>query len=186
MRFTPTAIADVVLVDPQVHHDPRGYFFEVYRADKFAAGGIDAIFVQDNQSRSPRHTLRGLHAQLTKPQGKLLRVLEGSILDIAADVRVGSPTFGQHVAVELSADNRHMLWVPSGFVHGFCVLSDDAAIEYKCTALYDPTDEYAVIWNDPDLHIPWPTDAPLLSAKDQAAPTLATLQAQGRLPVYRR
>jgi dTDP-4-dehydrorhamnose 3,5-epimerase len=184
VRFLPTTIPDVVLVEPDVLRDTRGYFFEVYHSAKFAAGGIDAAFVQDNQSRSPQGTLRGLHAQLRQPQGKLLRVLEGAILDVAVDVRLGSPTFGAHIALELSAENRHMLWVPPGFVHGFCVTSEHAQVEYKCTQLYDPTDEYAIVWNDPELAIPWPTTTPQLSAKDSAAPTLRTLRDQGRLPTY--
>ena len=184
MRFTPTTIPDVLLIDPDVFTDARGFFFEVYHAEKFAAGGIRLPFVQDNQSRSPRDTVRGLHAQINKPQGKLLRVLEGAIIDVAADVRMGSPTFGEHVAIELTAENPRMLWVPPGFVHGFCVTSAHAKVEYKCTALYDRSDEYAVIWNDPELAIAWPTQTPILSDKDRAAPTLRALQDEGRLPVY--
>lgn len=185
MRFTATTIPEVVLIEPAVHGDPRGYFFEFFHAGKFADAGLDLVFVQDNHSLSQRDTLRGLHAQLRQPQGKLLRVLEGSILDVAVDVRVGSPTFARHVAIELSSENRHMLWVPPGFLHGFYVTSDQAQVEYKCTALYDPSDEYAVAWDDPDLAIAWPTTTPLLSDKDRRAPTLASLRAAGRLPDLR-
>lgn len=185
MRFTATEIPEVVLIEPAVHGDARGFFFEFFHAGKFAGAGLDLVFVQDNHSLSQRDTLRGLHAQLRQPQGKLLRVLEGSILDVAVDVRVGSPTFARHVALELSAKNRHMLWVPPGFLHGFYVTSDQAQVEYKCTALYDPSDEYAVAWNDPDLAIDWGASAPRLSDKDRQAPNLRAVRAAGRLPSYR-
>lgn len=182
MRFTPTAIPDVILVEPRVFQDPRGFFLETYHAGKYADGGIHAAFVQDNHSLSQRGTLRGLHAQLKRPQGKLIRVIEGEIWDVAVDVRVGSPTFGRHVGETLSAENFRQLWVPPGFVHGFCVLSERAQVEYKCTALYDPTDEIAIAWDDPELAIPWPVAAPLLSAKDQKAPRLA--EVRERLPRF--
>lgn len=182
MRFTPTAIPDVILVEPRVFQDPRGFFLETYHAGKYADGGIHAAFVQDNHSLSQRGTLRGLHAQLKRPQGKLIRVIEGEIWDVAVDVRVGSPTFGRHVGETLSAENFRQLWVPPGFVHGFCVLSERAQVEYKCTALYDPTDEIAIAWDDPELAIPWPVAAPLLSAKDLKAPRLA--EVRERLPRF--
>jgi dTDP-4-dehydrorhamnose 3,5-epimerase len=182
VRFTPTAIPDVILVEPRVFQDPRGFFLETYHAGKYADGGIHAAFVQDNHSLSQRGTLRGLHAQLKRPQGKLIRVIEGEIWDVAVDVRVGSPTFGRHVGETLSAENFRQLWVPPGFVHGFCVLSERAQVEYKCTALYDPTDEIAIAWNDPELAIAWPVAEPLLSAKDQKAPRLA--EVRERLPRF--
>jgi len=183
VRFTPTAIPEVILVEPKVFQDARGFFLETYHAGKYAEGGIDVAFVQDNHSLSQRGTLRGLHAQLRNPQGKLIRVIEGEIWDVAVDVRVGSPTFGRHVAETLSAQNFRQLWVPPGFVHGFCVLSERAQVEYKCTALYDPGDEIAVAWNDPELAVPWPVRSPLLSAKDEKAPRLA--EVRERLPRYR-
>jgi dTDP-4-dehydrorhamnose 3,5-epimerase len=182
VKFTQTAIPDVLLVEPQVFRDARGFFLEVFHAGKFAESGIDARFVQDNHSLSQRGTLRGLHAQREKPQGKLIRVIEGEIFDVAVDVRLGSPTFGRHVAVMLSADDLCQLWVPPGFVHGFCVTSERAQVEYKCTALYDPGDEYGVLWNDPALAIPWPIAEPNLSEKDRRLPRLAEIR--GRLPKY--
>lgn len=185
MQFTPTSIPEVILIEPRVFGDDRGHFFEFFHAGKFAEAGLALTFVQDNHSLSQRDTLRGLHAQLRQPQGKLLRVLEGAILDVAVDVRLGSPTFARHVAIELSAANRRLLWVPPGFMHGFCVTSEQAQVEYKCTALYDPADEYAVAWNDPELAIAWPTATPLLSEKDRNAPSLQSLRAAGRLPALR-
>jgi len=176
MRFIPTDIPDVVLIEPTVHRDPRGFFLESYHADKFKAAGLDVRFVQDNHSRSVRGTLRGLHAQRTRPQGKLIRCTLGEIFDVAADVRPGSPTYGRHVSALLSADNFRQLWVPPGFVHGFCVTSDVAEVEYKCTDVYVPGDEIGVVWNDPQLGVDWPTRAPVLSHKDAALPTFAEIQ----------
>jgi dTDP-4-dehydrorhamnose 3,5-epimerase len=182
VRFVPTAIPGVLVVEPQLFRDPRGFFLETYHAGKYAEGGIDAVFVQDNHSLSQRGTLRGLHAQLVRPQGKLIRVIEGEIWDVAVDLRRGSPTFGKHVGETLSAENFLQLWVPPGFVHGFCVTSERAQVEYKCTALYDPGDEIAIAWNDPELAIPWPIADPLVSQKDRAAPRLR--EAMDRLPLY--
>ncbi len=181
MRVEPTALSGVLLVEPDVHRDERGFFLETYHAAKYAAAGISAIFVQDNHSRSQGPILRGLHAQLMRPQGKLVRAIEGSIFDVAVDIRRGSPTFARWVGYELSAENFRQLWVPAGFAHGFCVLAGPVQVEYKCTALYDPADELAIAWNDPEIGIDWPIAAPLLSAKDAAAPRLA--QVLDRLPL---
>ena len=172
MKFTPTKLPEVILVQPDVHRDARGFFLESFHAEKYRANGIDAVFVQDNHSASTRGTLRGLHAQWRRPQGKLVRVLQGEIFDVAVDARLGSPRFGQWIGVTLSHENHHQLWVPGGFIHGFCVTSERAEVEYKCTDLYDPGGEVGVIWNDPDLGVQWPTTAPVLSAKDAAAPRL--------------
>lgn len=180
MEFRRLAIRDVILVVPDVHRDDRGFFLETYHRQKYADGGIDAEFVQDNHSRSTRGILRGLHAQEKRPQGKLVRCVEGVIWDVAVDVRLGSPTFGRWVAEELTADNFRQLWVPGGFVHGFCVLSEIAQVEYKCTDLYDRSDEIGVAWDDPEIGIDWPIPDPKLSGKDRDAPRLADVR--DRLP----
>ncbi|MBX3703150.1 MAG: dTDP-4-dehydrorhamnose 3,5-epimerase [Steroidobacteraceae bacterium] len=175
MRFTPQAIADVVLVEPTVLWDARGCFQEVWRSDRFAEAGIDATFVQDNHSRSVCGTLRGLHYQLEKPQGKLVRVVSGEIYDVAVDLRRNSPTFGRWVGTTLSAENFCQLWVPPGFAHGFYVTSASADVSYKCTAFYHAPSERCLLWNDPELAITWPMTAgrpPLISAKDQAGTRL--------------
>jgi len=169
MQFEPTRIPGVVLVKPKVFGDSRGFFLETWEERKFAAGGIDARFVQDNHSFSARHTLRGLHWQAQQTQGKLVRVVTGTVYDVAVDIRRSSPTFGQWVGVELSAENHHMLWVPAGFAHGFVVLSESAHFLYRCTDFYAPQHERCILWNDPDLGIDWRLPAgaaPILSAKD--------------------
>ena len=176
MNFRPTPLSGVILVEPDVHRDARGFFLETYHAAKYKAGGIDASFVQDNHSRSGKGTLRGLHAQWRKPQGKLVRTLQGEIFDVAVDVRPGSPTYGRWFGARLTSDNHHQLWVPAGFIHGFCVLSVTAEVEYKCTDLYDPGGELGVRWDDPAIGIDWPIAQPILSAKDAAAPLLAAVQ----------
>ena len=176
MNFRPTPLAGVILVEPDVHRDARGFFLETYHAEKYRAGGIAGPFVQDNHSRSVQGTLRGLHAQWRKPQGKLVRTLQGEIFDVAVDVRLGSPTFGKWFGATLSSENHHQLWVPSGFIHGFCVLSETAEVEYKCTDLYDPGGELGVRWDDPAIGIEWPVAQPILSAKDAAAPLLADVR----------
>lgn len=176
MKFVPTEIPGVLVVEPDVHRDPRGFFLETWHAEKYREGGIAYDFVQDNHSRSARGTLRGIHAQLEPMQGKLVRVLAGEIWDVAVDLRVSSPTFGRHAAATLDADDFRQLWIPPGFGHGFCVLSESADVAYKCTAPYRPEGEIAVAWNDPELALPWPVDEPLLSARDQAAPTLADVR----------
>lgn len=172
MRFLPTEIPDVVLIRPEVFGDPRGFFLETWQERKFAAAGITARFVQDNHSRSTRHTLRGLHYQLRQPQGKLVRVVAGSVYDVAVDIRRHSPHFGRWVGVTLSAQNHEMLWVPPGFAHGFLVLSDCADFLYRCTDFYAPEDERAILWSDPELAVAWPLSPgaePVLSARDAAA-----------------
>ena len=180
MRFVQTDLPGVLVIEPDVYQDPRGFFLETYHAAKYRDGGIAAPFVQDNHSRSIRGTLRGLHLQPGRPQGKLIRVVEGEIYDVAVDVRRRSPTFGRWVAVTLSAENFKQCYVPPGFAHGFCVLSQDAQVEYKCTDLYEPASEIGVAWNDPTLSIPWPIAQPLLSDRDRRNPTLAELME--RLP----
>jgi dTDP-4-dehydrorhamnose 3,5-epimerase len=173
VKFNPTDLPGVFLIEPDVHRDDRGFFLETHQQERYAAGGVDARFVQDNHSRSGRGTLRGLHAQLKRPQGKLVRVIEGEVFDVAVDIRRGSPHFGRFASALLSAENFHQFYVPPGFAHGFCVTSEVAQFEYKCTDFYDPTDEIAIAWNDPVIGIPWPLTDPLLSAKDSAAPSLA-------------
>jgi dTDP-4-dehydrorhamnose 3,5-epimerase len=182
MKFLPTELPGVVVVEPRVLRDERGFFLEFYHQAKFREGGIDVTFVQDNHSRSARGTLRGLHAQLRHPQGKLVRVVAGEVWDVATDIRRGSPTFARWVGVPLSTVTFRALWVPPGFAHGFCVLSEHAEVEYKSTALYDPGDELAIAWNDPELAIAWPIHDPLLSARDRAAPLLA--EVRDRLPAW--
>ena len=173
--FTQTEIPGVVVIEPQVFGDDRGYFMETYQKDQFAEAGIDKEFVQDNQSRSTRGVLRGLHFQ--KPphaQSKLVRVISGTVLDVAVDIRRGSPTFGRHVAVELSGENHRQLFIPRGFAHGFAVLSEEALFQYKCDAPYAPQSEGAIAWNDPQIGIDWrldPADV-LLSEKDSRHPRL--------------
>jgi dTDP-4-dehydrorhamnose 3,5-epimerase len=183
LKITPTDLPEVLLVEPDVHRDTRGFFVETWHAAKYAEAGLDVGFVQDNHSRSQRGTLRGLHAQLAKPQGKLIRVSVGEIFDVAVDIRHGSPNFGRYVGVVLSADNFRQLWIPEGFAHGFCVISETAELQYKCTDFYDPASELAIAWDDPEIGIRWPADAPLLSAKDRNAPRLSDC-APELLPVY--
>jgi len=179
MKFIPTQIPDVMIVEPDIFRDDRGHFFEAYHAEKYAVGGIDPPFVQDNQSHSIRGTLRGLHAQRLQPQGKLVRALSGEIFDVAVDIRPSSATFGRWVGAILSAENRHQLWVPTGFAHGFLVLTDTADVLYKCTTLYRRDDEIGILWNDPEIGIDWPLlFPPLLSPKDAAAPRLAEIRDQ--------
>ena len=176
MRFTRLELPEVILVEPDVHRDPRGFFLETYHLDKYRAGGVPGPFVQDNHSRSVQGTLRGLHAQRRRPQGKLVRAVEGEMFDVAVDIRRDSATFGRWVAVRLSGENFHQLYVPPGFAHGFCVLSPVVHVEYKCTELYDPADEIGVAWNDPDVAIGWPVRDPIVSEKDRRLPRLQDLQ----------
>jgi dTDP-4-dehydrorhamnose 3,5-epimerase len=183
MNVIETALPDVVIFEPKIFGDTRGFFFEHYQAERYSAYGVGSPFVQDNLSRSARGVLRGLHLQNPRPQGKLVGVMRGCILDIAVDVRVGSPTFGQHVAVELNDENFRQVWIPRGFAHGFSVLSESADFYYKCDAYYSPADEIAVRWNDPALKIDWRTPAPTLSDRDAGAPLLQEID---RLPKYER
>jgi dTDP-4-dehydrorhamnose 3,5-epimerase len=168
VRVIETALPGVRLLEPKVFRDDRGLFLETWRADRFAEAGIADRFVQDNHSRSTRGTLRGLHWQWRKPQAKLVRVASGAIFDVVVDVRRGSPTFGRWLGFEMSADQFTELYVPIGFAHGFCVLSDIADVEYKCSDVYDPEGEAGLIWNDPGVGIDWPIAAPTLSPKDAA------------------
>lgn len=184
MNFRATDLPGVLVVEPDVHRDDRGFFLETYHRGKYHAGGIDELFVQDNHSRSVHRTLRGLHAQRTRPQGKLVRAVRGRIFDVAVDIRRASPTFGHWVGEELAAHNFRQLWIPPGFAHGFYVLSDAAEVEYKCTEVYVPEDEITIAWNDQRIGIHWPLDGaePVLSRRDAAAPTLEELL--DRLPVF--
>jgi dTDP-4-dehydrorhamnose 3,5-epimerase len=172
MKFLPTRLAGVTIVEPDVFHDGRGFFLETYREDKYRAGGIDARFVQDNHSRSVGGTIRGLHAQRRHPQAKLVRALAGAIIDVVVDIRRGSSTYLEWISVELSAENFREIFVPAGYAHGICVISEFAEIEYKCTDYYDPKDEMRIIWNDPSIGVAWPVTTPILSPKDRAARTL--------------
>jgi len=183
MEIIKTDIPEVMHIHPKVYGDDRGFFMETYSATRYKEMGIDLEFVQDNHSRSAHGVLRGLHYQLKHPQGKLVRVVSGVVFDVAVDIRVGSPTFGKAVWSILSAGMKNQFWVPPGFAHGFCVVSESADFEYKCTDFYHPEDEGAVLWNDPDLNIPWPVDKPLLSEKDSQALPLASID-PSKLPLY--
>jgi dTDP-4-dehydrorhamnose 3,5-epimerase len=176
MEFIPTEIPDVILIKPNVFGDDRGFFLETYRQQLFAEHGIDTNFVQDNCSYSHRGALRGLHYQIEQPQAKLVMVLKGKVLDVAVDIRKGSPTYGQHVSVELSEENKHLLYIPTGFAHGFAVLQDDTYFQYKCSDYYFPQGERGIFWNDPALNIEWPLEEPILSGKDQNLPLLEEVQ----------
>ena len=167
MRVVATAIPGLVLVEPTVYRDPRGAFLETFHALRYAAAGLPGVFVQDNQSSSVRHTVRGLHLQVRHPQGKLISAVTGEIWDVAVDMRLGSPTFGRWIAETLSADNFRQMYVPPGCAHGFCVLSETATVHYKCTALYDPADELGIAYDDPTLKITWPIEHAILSDRDR-------------------
>ncbi|WP_028744962.1 dTDP-4-dehydrorhamnose 3,5-epimerase [Rhizobium mesoamericanum] len=178
MKAKSLAIVDVLLIEPTVYGDDRGFFFESFNQAQFkAVVGRDVSFVQDNHSKSAKGVLRGLHYQIKQPQGKLVRVVEGEVFDVAVDLRKGSPTFGKWVGEILSADNKRQLWIPAGFAHGFLVLSETAQFLYKTTDFYSPENERAIIWNDPTLSIRWPLDTtPILSGKDAVAPALRDAQ----------
>lgn len=172
LKIIPTSLPGVVLLEPTLYADDRGWFMETYNQVRFREAGIETPFAQDNHSRSRRGVLRGLHYQEPNPQGKLVRCTSGSLFDVAVDIRRGSPHFGKWFGAELSEANRLMLWVPPGFAHGFCATSDQADLIYKCTALYDAQGDRSIAWNDPDIGIDWPVTAPLLSPKDSKAPRL--------------
>ena len=173
MKISHTKLKGCVIVEPHVFGDERGFFLETFQAVRYEQeAGIDLPFFQDNHSRSAKGVLRGLHFQKTKPQGKLVRVVRGEVYDVAVDIRKGSATFGEWEGIILSEDNKKQVWVPPGFAHGFIVLSDTADFEYKCTDYYDPNDEGCILWNDPDLGIPWPVATPVLSTKDENAKRL--------------
>lgn len=183
MKVVPTALPEVVRIEPDVFRDARGGFVESFAARRYAEAGLRVDFVQDNVSTSRRNALRGLHLQHPHDQAKLVHVVEGEILDIAVDVRVGSPRFGRWVGATLSGDNCHQLFIPEGFAHGFCVLSERAVVSYKCSDYYVPGCELAIRWNDPELAIDWPIEDPSLSDKDGRAPVLAAIE-RARLPRY--
>lgn len=181
MQVVRTEIPDVFIIEPKVFGDARGFFLETFQSKRYAAEGITNAFVQDNLSRSGRGVLRGLHIQNPASQGKLVTALRGCVLDVAVDVRRGSPTFGKHVAVELSEDNRRQLWVPRGFAHGFVVLSDSADFFYKCDEYYSPENEVVIRWDDPELGIDWGVKDPIVSPRDAAGRRLAEIAS---LPPY--
>ena len=177
MQVAPTAIPDVKLIEPKVFGDARGFFFESYNRRSFSTAGLDAEFVQDNHSCSHRGVLRGLHYQIEHAQGKLVRAIAGVVFHVAVDLRRGSPTFGEHVAIELSADNKRMLWIPPGFAHGFIVVSEAAEFAYKTTDYWSPEHERTLLWNDPALRIRWPlVGAPVITPRDAAGSPLAVAE----------
>ena len=183
MKLIETDLPGCLIIEPQVFGDARGFFYESFHAQKYKNAGLDLSFVQSNVSRSARGVLRGLHYQWPNPQGKLVSVLEGEVYDVAVDIRRGSPTFGRWAAAVLSAENHRHFWIPEGFAHGFCVVSDFATFTYQCTALYDPKADAGIRWNDAALGIDWPISAPLLSDKDGRTPLLEDVPPE-RLPVY--
>ena len=179
MKLMPTSLPGVLVVEAPVHTDDRGFFTEVFHAEKFAPLGLPTTFVQDNHSRSEQHVLRGLHYQLGEPQGKLVRAVRGRVFDVAVDLRRHAPTFGQWTGVELEGGDGRQLWIPEGFAHGFVVLSESADVSYKCTAPYRPAGDRSVRWNDPAIGIAWPLPPgvlPRLAPKDAAAPSLAAAE----------
>ena len=181
MRATPLDHPEVLLIEPDVFPDPRGFFMETFHSVKYAEHGLPAVFLQDNHSRSSRGVLRGLHYQLNNPQGKLVRVVSGEVFDVAVDIRRGSPWFGKWVGAILSEENHRQMYVPPGFAHGFCTLSEGADFLYKCTDLYAPGDEYGIAWDDPEIAIEWPEMDYLISDKDLANPLLTE---SDHLPEY--
>ena len=176
MKVIETALPGVLIIEPKVFGDHRGFFLETFQVDRYREAGITLPFVQDNHSRSQRGVLRGLHFQKTRPQGKLVSVSRGAVYDVAVDIDPASATYGQFVGVELNDDNHRQLWIPPGYAHGFCVLSEVADFQYKCTDFYFPADEGGLLWNDPDVGIPWPITEPQLSAKDANNPRLRDLK----------
>ena len=182
MNITETSLPGILIVEPRVYGDERGFFLETYHLERFREAGIPGPFVQDNHSRSQRGVLRGLHYQEPKQQGKLVRCSRGAMFDVAVDIRIGSPQFGKWFAIELNDRDQRMMWVPPGFAHGFCALTDDCDVTYKCTGYYDPPSEQGILWNDPDIGIRWPIAEPRLSTKDAVAPRLKDAPV---LPSYR-
>jgi dTDP-4-dehydrorhamnose 3,5-epimerase len=180
VKVTALEIPEVLLLELDVFRDERGHFFERYHEERFAKHGLPTEFRQDNHSRSRRSVLRGLHYQLRHPQGKLVSCIRGRIFDVAVDIRVGSPTFGRWVGVELEEEKPELMWIPPGFAHGFCALSGMAEVQYKCTDLYVPHDDRGVLWSDPELHIDWPITDPILSKRDRVLPSLRAAE----LPIY--
>ena len=176
MNVIETALPGVLIIEPKAFGDHRGFFLETFQVERYREAGITLPFVQDNHSRSQRGVLRGLHFQKTRPQGKLVSVSRGAVYDVAVDIDPASATYGRFVGVELNDDNHRQMWVPPGYAHGFCVLSEVADFQYKCTDFYFPADEGGLLWNDPDVAIPWPIDEPQLSAKDVNNPRLRDLK----------
>jgi dTDP-4-dehydrorhamnose 3,5-epimerase len=183
MKATETALYGVLIIEPQVFEDKRGFFMEMYHFERYNREGVDRVFVQDNLSHSTKGTLRGLHYQIKRPQAQLVQVVKGSVFDVCVDVRRGSPSFGKWTGIRLSEDNRRQVFMAEGIAHGFCVLSETADMIYKCTEMYEPGDEGGVLWSDPGLAIDWPIKDPLLSDKDSQYPCLADIP-QENLPVY--
>ena len=183
MKFIETGLSGVVLIEPDIFRDARGFFLESYNVEKYS-DHVPDVFVQDNHSLSAKNTLRGLHIQNPNQQGKLVRVTQGEVFDVAVDVREGSPTFGQWYGERLSADNFLQLYIPPGMAHGFCVLSETAEFHYKCTDTYHPEHEMVIAWDDPEINIEWPVANPELSARDQQGKSLNDLRQQGGLPAY--
>jgi dTDP-4-dehydrorhamnose 3,5-epimerase len=182
MEAIPTLLPEVLVIEPEVYGDERGFFVETWHARKYAERGLQLDFVQDNHSRSAKGVLRGLHYQLREPQGKLVRVVRGRVFDVSVDIRRGSPTFGRWVGIELSGENHRQMYIPPGFAHGFCVLSDSADFLYKCSTFYAPDDEYGILWSDPDIGIQWPGADFQMSVKDAGNSLLKDMT--DRLPVY--
>ena len=176
MKVIETALPGVLIIEPKAFGDHRGFFLETFQVERYREAGITLPFVQDNHSRSQRGVLRGLHFQKTRPQGKLVSVSRGAVYDVAVDIDPASATYGKFVGVELNDDNHRQMWVPPGYAHGFCVLSEVADFQYKCTDFYFPADEGGLAWNDPDVGIPWPITEPQLSAKDANNPRLRDLK----------
>ncbi len=179
-----TSLPGVVRLEPEVFSDSRGFFLETFHKRKYEEGGIDQAFVQDNHSHSKEGSIRGLHYQLNNPQGKLIYVVTGEIFDVAVDIRRGSPTFARWEGFHLSGENSHQVFIPEGFAHGFCVLSDWADVIYKCTDFYDPEDEYGIVWSDPAIAVEWPVRDPVISQKDRQYPPLKDIP-ENLLPTYR-
>jgi dTDP-4-dehydrorhamnose 3,5-epimerase len=176
MNVIETKLPGVLIIEPKVFGDSRGFFKETYQAQRYLEAGIEYDFVQYNYSRSQKGVIRGLHFQANKPQGKIVSCSQGAVFDVAADVDPTSATFGQYVGIELTEDNHRQLWVPPGYAHGFCALTDFADFDYKCTEYYDPSNESGIIWNDPDINIDWPIKNPILSEKDSKLPKLRSLK----------
>ena len=183
IKYIKTDIPGVMLLEPKVFKDSRGFFMETFHQNKYAEMGIDHAFIQDNYSHSTQGTLRGLHYQLKHPQEKLIYVITGEIFDVAVDIRQGSPTFGQCVGEYLSDQNKRQIFIPEGFAHGFCVTSETADVLYKTTDLYNPDDEYGVLWSDPDIGVDWPVEVPIVSDKDKQYPRLRNA-IETQLPIY--
>lgn len=176
MKIIQTKIKDLLIIEPNIFTDTRGFFYEAYQAKRYKEAGIKVDFVQDNYSQSSKGVLRGLHFQKKKPQGKLVSVLNGKVFDVAVDLRIDSPTFGEYESVILTGENKKQFYIPPGFAHGFCVLSQKADFQYKCTDYYNPSDESGLLWNDPELQIPWPINSPILSEKDKLLPNLKEIK----------